>query len=157
MTKGYSGASFSTKGNWLIPMILGWSKSVVSMGRPIGIMFTLHITPYLNIGFNNPRPKYKPMKQTTHHCCCNCHEQDNYDHYEDNSLPYDTYLMAEEFVMNSEPEKVFGVVPIFDESGKPELHILVASKDVEIPDRFDDIPTVKKVTPRPEAFNKNES
>lgn len=80
MKKGYSGASFSTTGFWLIPWILGWSKSVVSFGyQPIGIMFTIHITPFLNIGVNNPKPKRKPIPEISekdlpnkYACGCNC-------------------------------------------------------------------------------------
>lgn len=86
MKKGYSGASFSTTGFWLIPWILGWSKSIVSIGhQPIGIMFTIHITPFLNLGVNNPKPKRKPIpeisesnlwEQEACNCngCCGCHE-----------------------------------------------------------------------------------
>lgn len=60
MSKSYSGAEFSTKGNWLIPFVFGWSKSIVLFGSAqIGAMYTIHITPFLNIGVNNPKTKYK--------------------------------------------------------------------------------------------------
>ena len=157
MTKGYSGASFSTKGNWLIPMVLGWSKSVVSMNRPIGIMFTLHITPYLNIGFNNPHPKYKPQlveKQSDCGCMgpceCDCIACENEEHL------YHAHCLASEFVMNSDPEQVFGVFPRLDEHGNPLLLFFVASEDVNIPEHFNNVPTRKDVKSLPTTFTENE-
>jgi len=165
MKKSYNGAGFSTTGNWIIPFVLGWSKSTVSMGlQPIGIMYTIHIIPYFNIGVNNPKPKYKPYQSKPvepmskcdcmDDCDCGgcCHDEDN-----NNGLPDETYIKAEDFVFSSDPEKVFAVVPYFDESGKPELLILVASEDVEIPDQFDGIPTIKEVTTCPETCTENET
>ena len=64
MSKSYSGASFSTKGTWLIPYVFGWSKSVVSFGfYQIGVMYTIHITPFFNIGVNNPKHKLLPQQE----------------------------------------------------------------------------------------------
>jgi len=153
MKKGYS-ANFKTSGNWLIPFILGWSESIVSVGsQPIGIMFTLHITPYINIGFNNPHPKIKPTA-----CDCGCMGPCECDDDFHNDIPDEIDFpnkeaceMANEFVFNSNKSEVFGAYPVVDEE-KTVFIVLVANMSVIVPDNFAGVPTKKEVTTDFEMF-----
>ena len=59
---------------WIIPFILGLSKSKKVIGdMTIGFMYTLHITPLLNLGFDCTSTK------KTKKCCkgdeCGCHQE----------------------------------------------------------------------------------
>ena len=147
--QGYSGASFKTSGNWIIPFLLGWSKSIVSYGsRPIGLMYTIHITPYINIGVNNPKPKYKPScnKPTPDefendcdcgcsHCCCD---------EECITLSKESKIAAQKFIDNVDHDKIIGVFPSMDEDGIRWI-VIVVDDSVEVPTEFDGIPVEKRV------------
>ena len=164
MKKEHS-ADFKTGGNWIIPGIIGWSKSTVSIfGRAIGIMYTLHLTEYINIGFNNPHPLHKPKNKTEEsigmetcdcavvddeslngncescHVHCACGEK-----MKRKDTPYDiAYQMAEDFRFNADPTMVFSMYPVYFASGT-YFTFVVSSLDVFVPDEFNRFKTRKVV------------
>ena len=157
MRKTYSGASFSTSGKWIIPLLLGFSKSVVAFGQqPIGIMYTLHITPYLNLGFNNPNPK---IKRETKSCDCKgcgyCEELDE-QYFSPEQDKLDIALdQAHDFLFNANSDQVFGCYPTFEgeEDNLTTITFLVSDLSVEIPDEFNGYKTKKEVSTQPIAHN----
>ena len=147
--KSYSTASFNTEGIWLIPMILGWSKSTVSMGsHPIGIMYTIHITPFFNIGVNNPKPKYKPLTEQEDfyggcecdwdcECNCGCFNE------EIEKIAHENIL---DFISTSDHSKIFGYYSDEDDDHNRIYIFMVSDENVEIPEDFNGFKTRKEIT-----------
>lgn len=154
-------ANFETTGSWIIPMILGWSKSkVILYSKPIGIMFTIHITPFFNIGINNPKPKTKPVKQKIGRDCeceeCGCYGDDfekwltsemeqNINKQRQNYNPFVIALSDfENFVLDSNPWQVLTAYPT-TKDGITTFLFIVSGLDVFIPEDFNGYRTQKFV------------
>ena len=127
--KGYT-ANFETKGNWIIPWVLGFSKSTVSFGsHRIGIMYTLHITPFINIGLNNPKPKQKPMIEEVN---------------EFSELDLLLDRISDEYVYSQESDtRITGIA--FNEDDN-KITFFVISEDVEIPEEIEGYKTEKIIS-----------
>ncbi len=162
MNHSYTASGFKTTGNWIIPFILGWSKSFVMMGdTTIGTMYTIHITPYINIGFNDLNPK-SPKRNEHSRCDCGCCDHD-VDFYSDEPLSPEhktAFMQADKFANDADPTKVFGYYPqndrrlfIDDVTETPEddketlsFVFFVSDLSVEIPENFNGIKTKKEVS-----------
>ena len=146
--------SFNKNGFWIIPFILGFSKLTISTGSStLLIMYKLDITPYLSIGINNPKPIFK--SKVDHNCCgcdcdCNMFEEDDW-----KIMPQETYDKLQDFVVNADPDKIFGAFSSF-EGDDPVCVVMVSDDSVEIPDDFDGFKTIKKVTTHIVAQENNE-
>jgi hypothetical protein len=137
---------FSTKGFWIIPFILGWSKSVVSsFGRSMGLMFTLHITPYFYIGISNPHPCQPSIDdEDYHHCSCGCCDEDM-----ELSPEMENEIVAlekaDEFVRENSEKGVIDVFQIYDEELSLVILFTVNDESVEIPEEFEGFKTLKGI------------
>lgn len=141
-------ADFKTEGNWIIPFILGWSKSTVLLGgMPLGIMYTIHITPFFNIGVNNPSPKQD------RECNCGCCD------YEEIPWRIEPKLTEEQQKAFDEADKYMcsgheGVNGFYPETIENELVFvfMVTDLKIEIPAEFNGVRTEKEVTRAFSAF-----
>jgi hypothetical protein len=145
-THTYFASGFKTTGNWIIPFILGWSKSTVMMGsRPIGIMFTLHITPYINIGWNNPNPKYKEHSG----CDCGCCDHDYLNSEQYSPEVEEAIKQAEAFSDSCDNDKVTGFYIHDLEDNKIEFVFYVTDLAVEVPEEFNGMKAEKRLDEAP--------
>lgn len=123
-------ASFNTTGKWLIPYVLGWSKSKVILNgyTTIGIMYTLHITPFLNIGVNDIKPKNKTNKEPCHGCTnCSCCETDNVNNASDD---------LHGFLLQNTPNADFKITIVYNEYNEPALFVTSPIPLIGVPDNF---------------------
>lgn len=136
--RGYSNANFRTTGGWLIPWLIGYSKSVVSFGSfDIGIMYTLHITPYFNVGFTNPKPKNKPKSDQIETL-----DFDTPENVEEISV-IDELLMSlhEDFIYS--PDSDPRIISISFNNDEQCFIFHVTSVEVELPENIEEFPVVK--------------